>query len=59
MIEDPDYQLGELYPDQVVRCLAFRIKGDTMMWTTLTWNKAIRFSFQITLLGVRNEDAFD
>lgn len=35
-------QIVELYPDQVVRCLEILVKGDTMMWTTSTWNKAVR-----------------
>ena len=34
--------LVEQYPALVVRCLELLIKGDTMMWTTSVWEKAVR-----------------
>ncbi|GCF10542.1 hypothetical protein KDI_41060 [Dictyobacter arantiisoli] len=35
-------KLVEPYPTQVLICLEFLIKGDTMMWTTSTWEKTVR-----------------
>lgn len=35
-------ELAELYPTSVVRCLEFLVKGNTRMWTTSTWEKAVR-----------------
>ncbi len=34
--------LVERYPVQVVKCLDFLVRDDTMMWTTSTWEKAVR-----------------
>jgi hypothetical protein len=35
-------KLAESYPDQIVRCLGFLIKGDTIMWTTSIREKVVR-----------------